>query len=123
MYSSTSEFYNSVATEGRISPLLNGKFTMGVTLKSKTKLSSGSVEIKGMSIDIATHTKSSFLNESCFKSSKVEFTDYFMKVFDSLPVIVNQPWLNASWDRYDTFLKTFPSWHNDVVTTLSQRRG
>ena len=93
-----------------MSPLLKGKFTMGVTLNRKTNfLSSGSIEIKGMSIDIATHVKSLFLDESCFKNTKTEFTDEFMKFFDSLPVIVNQPWLSVSWQQYDTFLKTFGS--------------
>ena len=110
MYSSTLEFYNSVAIEGGISPLLKGKFTMGVTLNKMTNfLSSGSIEIKGMSIDIATHVKSTFLDESCFKSSKTEFTDDFMKLFDSLPAIIDQQWLSVSWQQYDTFLSTFGS--------------
>ena len=110
MYSSTSEFYNAVATEGGISSLLKGKFTMGITLEMKTNsLSSGSIETKGMSIDIATHVKSLFLDENCFKSSKTEFTDDFMKLFDSLPVIINKPWLSVSWEPYDTFFKTFGS--------------
>ena len=110
MYSSTPEFYNSVAREVGISPLLKGKFTMGVTLNKMTNfLSSGSVQIKGMSIEIATYVKSTFLDENCFKSSKTEFTDDFMKLFDSLPVIIDQPWLSVSWQQYDTFLKTFGS--------------
>ena len=46
-YSSTSEFYNSVATEAKMSPLLRGKFTLGVTLNRMTNfLSSGLVQIK-----------------------------------------------------------------------------
>lgn len=110
MYSSTPEFYNSVAREVGISPLLKGKFTMGVTLNKMTNfLSSGSVQIKGMSIEISTYVKSTFLDENCFKSSKTEFTDDFMKLFDSLPVIIDQPWLSVSWQQYDTFLKTFGS--------------
>ena len=84
---------------------------MGVTLNRMTNfLSSGSVQIKGMFIDIATHVKSRSLDESCFKSSKVEFTDYFMELFDSLPVFVNQPWLDGSWESYKNFLKTFESY-------------
>lgn len=57
---------------------------MGVSLNRKANfLSTGSIEIKGMSIDIATQLKSSFLDEICFKSSKVEISDDFVKRFFS----------------------------------------
>ena len=109
-YKSTSAFYKSVTAETGISLELQGKFTMGLTLDAKTKhLSEGSTDIQGMSIDISTILRSIFLDDRCFKLSSVTFTDEFMKLYDSLPVVIEKPWLSESWLLYDQFLKTFGS--------------
>ena len=39
----------------------------------------------------------------------MESTNYFRKLFDSLTVFVNQPWLDGSWEPYENFRKTFES--------------
>ena len=83
---------------------------MGLTLDAKTKhLSKGSTNIQGMSIDISTVLRSTFLDDRCFKRSSIKFTDEFMKIYDSLPVVIENPWLSQSWLLYDQFLKTFGS--------------
>ena len=117
-YRSTSVFYKSVTAETGISFNLQGKFTMGLTLDAKTKhLSEGTTDVQGMSIDISTFVRSTSLDGSCFKGSSIEFTDEFMKFYDSLPVIIEKPWLSKSWLLYDQFLKTFGS--HVVVRVLS----
>lgn len=105
-YKSTSAFCKSVTAETGISLELQGKFTMGLTLDAKTKhLSEGSTDIQGMSIDISTILRSIFLDDRCFKLSSVTFTDEFMKLYDSLPVVIEKPWLSESWLLYDQFIK------------------
>ena len=109
-YKSTSAFYKSVTAETGISLELQGKFAMGLTLDAKTKhLSEGTTDIQGMSIDISTVLRSTFLDDRCFKRSGIKFTDEFMKIYDSLPVVIENPWLSQSWLLYDQFLKTFGS--------------
>lgn len=91
-YKSTSAFYKSVTAETGISLELQENFTMGLTLDAKTKhLFEGSTDIQGMSIDISTILRSIFLDDRCFKLSSITFTDEFMKLYDSLPVVIEKP--------------------------------
>ena len=109
-YRSTQMFYDSVAKGTGLSGKLTGEFTMGFTLNIKTNsLSSGSVDIAGSSVEVSTEVKVSLLDENCYKSSIVAFTDEFMEYFDSLPPVIDKPWLRKSWKQYDTFLKQFGS--------------
>ena len=117
-YHSTQMFYDSVATGTGLSSKLTGEFTMGTTLNIKTNsLSSGSVDIAGSSLEVSTVVKTLFLDENCYKSLTVPFTDEFMKQFDSLTPIIDKPWLPKGWKQYDTFLKQFGS-HFVVRVTL-----
>lgn len=107
-YHNTQMFYDSVATGTGLSAKLTGEFTMGTTLNIKTSsLSSGSVDIAGSSLEVSTVVKTLFLDENCYKSLTVPFTDEFMKQFDSLTPIIDKPWLPKGWKQYDTFLKQF----------------
>ena len=109
-YSNTQEFYKSLGTNGGISASIIGKFTMGFTLGVKAEMSSGgSVDVNGMSIEKYNLVKSLFLDENCFKNSEVEFTNDFLKAFDSLPLTINKPWLRNSWLHYYWFLTKFGS--------------
>lgn len=109
-YSNTQEFYTSVGADGGLSGSIIGKFTMGVTLGAKAKKSfGGSVDVNGMSIEKYSLVKSLFLDENCFKNSQVEFTNDFIKTFDSLPLTINKPWLANSWRHYRWFLRKFGS--------------
>ena len=79
---------------------------MGLTLSIKTShLSLGSIDVKGSSIEVATHVKAVFLDENCYKSPLVQFSDNFMKHFDSLSPTIHKPWLSESWEKYDLILK------------------
>lgn len=87
-------------------------------LDAKTKhLSEGTTYVQEISIDISTFFRSTFLDESCFKRSSVEFTNEFMKFCDSLPVVIEKAWLSESWLIYDQFLKNFGS--HFIVQVLS----
>ena len=109
-YSNTQEFYKFLGAYGGLSGSIRGKFTMGVTLEAKAEKSSGgSVDVNGMSVEKYSLVKSLFLDENCFKNSEVEFTNDFMKAFDSLPLTINKPWLVHSWRHYRWFLKKFGS--------------
>ena len=109
-YSNTQEFYKSLGADGGLSGSFIGKYTMGATLGAKAEMSSGgSVDVNGMSIEKYNLVKSLFLDENCFKNSEVEFTNDFMKAFDSLPVTINKPWLKKSWQQYGWFLTNFGS--------------
>ena len=109
-YSNTQQFYRSLGTDGGLSGSIMGKFTMGVTLGAKAEKSlGGSVDVNGMSIEKYNLVKSLFLDENCFKNSEVEFTNDFMKAFDSLPLTVSKPWLPDSWRHYRWFLRKFGS--------------
>ena len=109
-YSDINDIYDSIATDTSISSALKGKFTMGVTLNIKTNLlSSGSVDVAGISIGAATHVKRFLLAQDCFKSAITSFNDKFMKDFNSLPVIIDKPWSRKSWKDYDMLLRKFGS--------------
>lgn len=67
-YKSASAFYKSITAETRIYLELQGKFNMELTLDAKTKhFSKGTTDIRGMSIDISTIARSTFLDDRCFK--------------------------------------------------------
>ena len=109
-YSNLQEFYSSVATDTGVDGKLTGKYTMGLTLNMKTsRLSLGSIDVKGSSIEIATHIKEVFLDENCYGRSVVEFSDDFLKTLDSLSPVIHKPWLSESWEKYGLFLKQFGS--------------
>ena len=111
-------YFINVTAETGIFLNLQGKFTMGLTLDAKTKhLSEGTTYVQEISIDISTFVRSTFLDESCFKRSSIEFTNEFMKFCDSLPVVIEKAWLSESWLIYDQFLKNFGS--HFIVQVLS----
>ena len=115
-YSDVNDIYDSIAKDTGISSALKGKFSMGVTLNMKTKLlSSGSVDVAGVSIGAATHVKRFFLDQDCFKNAS--FNDDFIKALNSLPVIIDKPWSRKSWQDYDILLTKFGS-HAIVQVSL-----
>ena len=73
-YSHLKEFYGSIAADAGVDSKVTGKFTMGLTLSIKTShLFLRSIDVKGSSIEIATHVKEVFLDENCYKTDLFNF--------------------------------------------------
>ena len=109
-FENTEAFYKRLATDSGISVGLQGPYTMGATLNSKSRsLSSGRVDVIGTSIIISTHVSSTQLHAKCYKRPDSQLSDDLIKLLDHLPSEISQPEYEHSWVDYDNFLKTYGS--------------
>ena len=104
----TEDFYKKISTDSGVDAKLQGSYTMGATLNTKTQsLSSGSVDVSGTTINIWTYVASTSLNPKCYKGSGIQLNGDLIEQLDSLPSKIDKPELESSWIQYDNFLKIY----------------
>ena len=107
-YENNEDYFKKLDSNSGIAAELVGPVTMGATLDVHTTgMSSGSVNVKGISLIKESQDYITILDEACYKGSKVELTDDVMKSFKDLPLKVTNPELESSWDKYHNFLELY----------------
>lgn len=111
-YMDTSSFYSSISTATGLSGDISGMFTLGFTLNVATNaLSSGSVDVSGVSIELSTTTSQLVLSQNCYLGdmSKGSLTEEFVNDVAALPLNPPNPQLLSSWENYQIFLEKYGS--------------
>merc|ERR1712050_629620 len=107
-YDSTESFFQRISGDTQLSVSLKGKYTMGFTLNIKsTGIFSEMMTVIGSSVRMASYKHWEILSKEC--ENKLELSDDFVRDFEALPDVVNNPQSRSSWDKFDFFLRKYGS--------------
>lgn len=109
-FKDTASLMASISKEGNIEASLRTPFTLGVSVDGATKHISGSSRsVKGLSLNIFSHTRQDYILEDCFHMHGVDYDldDAFVADFKQLEAKIEKPWLGVSWLKYEAFLKKY----------------
>lgn len=116
-YANNNAFYSSLATQSELDASLQSSYTLGVSLNVATQSKSSKTnKVSGMSLNAMTINEKILVRRGCVEGDGAKLKSQFLSDLELLPVTVVNPWQSNSWSAYSNFLRKYGSHVINSVT-------
>lgn len=116
-YANNNAFYSSLATQSELDASLQSSYTLGVSLNVATQSKSSKTnKVSGMSLNAMTINEKILVRKGCLEGDGAKLKAQFLRDLELLPVTVANPWQSNSWNAYSNFLRKYGSHVINSVT-------